>query len=360
MKPNIFDIATKELNQDAFITWLIQFADNKYQTADPDLNECGKTFVAHLIKKQIPDFKEPIIKVEAGRQWENIDVWAEINDKYLIIIEDKTQSSHHSNQLKRYKENSEKWCISNHYEPPICIYLKTGNESQSSLKQIEEHGYSIYSRLDFINLLSQFAITTNNIFIDFYERLVKIEKSNNEFENKLIKEWNGNDWQGFFQFLEKKISIVNWHYVNNPNGGFWNAVLNWDYLGQYPIYIQLEEGKLCFKVSTDPDEVDLPENLTRTDIRNQVHSLLINNAKEFGLQHIRRPDRFGNGNYMTVAIVDRQNWLGADMEIIDKETIIKKLTDHLNFLREVLKRQDKTPYNRGFCAIAADETHHQQ
>ena len=31
MRPNIFDIATKELNQDAFITWLLKFADNKYK-----------------------------------------------------------------------------------------------------------------------------------------------------------------------------------------------------------------------------------------------------------------------------------------------------------------------------------------
>ena len=47
MKPNIFDIATKELNQDAFITWLLQFADIKYQSADPKLNEYGKIFVTH-------------------------------------------------------------------------------------------------------------------------------------------------------------------------------------------------------------------------------------------------------------------------------------------------------------------------
>ena len=34
MKPNIFDIATKELSQDAFITWLLAFADNDNQQYD--------------------------------------------------------------------------------------------------------------------------------------------------------------------------------------------------------------------------------------------------------------------------------------------------------------------------------------
>lgn len=341
MRPNIFDIATKELNQDAFITWLLQFADDKYQSADPLLNKCGKAFVTQLIQKQIPGFNEPITKVEAGRQWENIDVWAEINDKYLIIIEDKTYTSHHSNQLQRYKENSEKWCVNNNYEKPICIYLKTGNESQSSLNHIQQQGFSIFSRLDFINLLNQFRETSNNIFTDFYERLTRIEKSNNEFENKPIKEWNGNDWQGFFQFLEKQIQIVNWHYVNNPSGGFWNAVLNWDYWGDYPAYLQLEQGKLCFKISTDPDEVEVPENLTRAEIRKQLHNLILTKASEFGLKHIRRPDRFGNGNYMTVAIVDRENWLGADNDRLDKETVVKTLTDYLTFLRDIIKNDKK-------------------
>ncbi|OBW43584.1 hypothetical protein AB670_00114 [Chryseobacterium sp. MOF25P] len=65
MKPNIFDIATKELNQDAFITWLLQFADAQYQSADPKLNGCGKVFAKQLIKKQLISFDDQITKVEA-------------------------------------------------------------------------------------------------------------------------------------------------------------------------------------------------------------------------------------------------------------------------------------------------------
>lgn len=336
MRPNIFDIATKELNQDAFITWLLQFADSKYKATDELLNECGKSFVYQLIRKQLPKFDQPILKVNAGRQWENIDVWAEINDKYLIIIEDKTYTSHHSNQLTRYKTTAEEWCIKNNYEKPICIYLKTGNESQSSLNGIVNEGFAIFNRVDFINLLEQFKTTQNNIFLDFLERLTRIEKSNNEFEFKNIGEWNGADWQGFFQFLEKEISIVNWNYVNNPNGGFWNAVLNWEYWDIYPAYIQIEQGKLCFKISTDPDELEMPENVTRGDIRNKLHNLIISKAKELGFPNIRRPDRFGNGKYMTVAIVDRENWLGADNSKVDKKAVANLLTSYKNFLKQII------------------------
>lgn len=338
MRPNIFDIATKELNQDAFITWLLQFADSKHFQADELLNTCGKKFVSELIKKQYPEFNDPIIKVKAGRQWENIDVWAEVNDKYLIIIEDKTFTSHHSNQLERYKKSAIDWCLKNNFENPVCIYLKTGNESQNNLNGIIKEGFAIFNRVDFINLLKDYSSTSNNIFLDFLERLTRIEKSNNEFETKIIGKWNGSDWQGFFQFLEKEIKIVNWHYVNNPNGGFWNAVLNWDYWGIYPSYLQIEQGKLCFKISTDPNEpVVMPENTTRSEVRNKLCNLILKKSREFGFEHINRPSRFGNGNYMTVAVVKRENWLGADDAILDKETVVKILKDYLNFLKQVIK-----------------------
>lgn len=340
-QPNIFDISTKELSQDAFITWLLQYSDDKFKQIDVLLNNCGRTFIRQLILKQIKDFNEPIEKVKAGRQWNNIDVWAEVNDKYLIIIEDKINTSHHSDQLHRYKTDSEKWCLENSYEKPICIYLKTGNESQRSLNEIKKHGFSIFGRVDFLLILEQFKECTNNIFIDFRDRLSKLERINNEFEIKPLKNWNGNDWQGFFQFLEKKLKIINWNFVNNPNGGFWNAILNWDYWDIYPFYIQLEEGKLCFKVSTDPAEpVIMPENITRSQVRNNLHKLIMEEARESQIKHIRRPNRFGNGNYMTVAIIDKENWLGNQDKILDKEKVINTLKFHLSFLREIIKKSN--------------------
>lgn len=335
-RPNIFDIATKELSQDAFITWLLQFANEDFRSTDELLNECGKSFVTKLIQKQIPNFNERISKVVAGTQWEKIDIWAEVNDKYLIIIEDKTYTSHHSDQLTRYKTTAEKWCIDNKFEKPICIYLKTGNQSQKSLSKVQEQGFSIFGRTDFIQLLAPFKDTSNNIFTDFYERLTRIEKSNNEFEVKALKDWEANDWQGFFQFLESHLQIENWDYVNNPSGGFWNAVLNWEEWENFPVYIQLEQDKLCFKISTDPDEVDIPESMTRAEIRNQLHDLILNKANDCGLKDIRSPHRFGNGKYMTVAVVDRENWLGADNDCLDKDAVIKTLTEYLNFLDLVL------------------------
>lgn len=337
MKPNIFDISTKELSQDAFITWLLQWADITNKPYDKDLNKCSSEFVTTLIKKIFPDFNKQIKNVHAGRQRENIDVWVEVNDKYLIIIEDKTYTKQHSGQLARYKSIAEKWCKAQKYEKPICIYLKTGNESQQSLKKVIKEGFKIYNRQEFIFLLNNHELN-NDIYNDFKTRLNRIEKLNHQWESKIIKDWNGNDWQGFFQFLEEKLNLIGWDFVNNQNGGFWNAVLNWDYWDIYPVYLQTEEYKLCFKISTDPAEpVVMPENVTRAGIRNKLSRLILNSAKEKGFYAIRRPDRFGNGKYMTVAIVDAENWLGEKTEKVNKEKVAKTLLNYKSFLIETIK-----------------------
>ena len=93
MQPNIFRLATKELSQDGFFTWLLQWADNDHNQHNQLLNETAKDFVRLLLGKSV-DYQ--INKVEAGRQWNNIDIWAEINDEYFIGIDDKTNTGEHS------------------------------------------------------------------------------------------------------------------------------------------------------------------------------------------------------------------------------------------------------------------------
>ena len=346
MKPNIFEIATKELSQDAFITWLLKWADDSCKNLDEDLHQCGKEFVSALIKKQNPNFSESINKVEAKRQKEKIDVWAEVNDKYLIIIEDKINGGQHSDQLTRYKEIAEEKWNGNNKEKPICIYLKTGNESEKSFKTAEEKGYSIFNRKDFIDLFDKFEQIKNNIFVDFKDRMSQIEGLTNRYKTEKINEWKYFEWQGFYKEIETKIENKGWFYVDNPNGGFLCFLLTWGlYCERYPIYIQLEEKKLCFKISTDPRHVDLPEGekrKIRRETRNEFCSILIEKAKQKGYNEIRKPYMSGNGSYMTIAIVEQKNWLGADEDIVNVDKVVENLKKYLAFLREFV-----IEYNEG-------------
>ena len=86
-KPNLFHFATSELSQDAFIAWLLAWANRECADIDKNLHACAVDFVRKLLDKD--DCNVEIVKVE--RQWENVDVCAEINGEYFILIEDKKQ-----------------------------------------------------------------------------------------------------------------------------------------------------------------------------------------------------------------------------------------------------------------------------
>lgn len=149
-KPNIFKLATKELSQDAFFSWLLQWADDKYNQYNPELNETAKDFIRLLLGKT---YDYTINKVDAGRQWNNIDIWVEVNDEYFIAIEDKTNTKEHSEQLERYKD-----IVTNHYKDKshklVFIYLKTGNESSYTLQEVKNKGYSVIDRKNILQVLT--------------------------------------------------------------------------------------------------------------------------------------------------------------------------------------------------------------
>lgn len=321
MRPNIFEISTKELTQDGFITWLLKWADSQNEIYDKTLHDCGVNFVKYLLKKQI---SEDIIvkKVEADRQWENIDIWADVNEKYFIIIEDKTFTSEHSNQLETYKKVSQDWCNENNRKL-ICIYLKTGTEALSSLKVISEKGFSIVGRLDLIDYFKNYSIN-NAIYLDFVEKITKLEKAEKAFEIEKIGNWDWNCWTGFYHFLDSELVITDWKYVSNPAGGFlgiWWNFLEWE---DFYVYLQIEQGNLCFKIG------EVYEN--HKEVRNRWHDILMGKARKFGLKEIVKPARFGNGTYMTVGIIEPKYWLGENTDVLNKERVIKKLKEYEFFL----------------------------
>jgi hypothetical protein len=217
MKPNLFDISTKELTQDAFLVWLLKWADKANSTEDSSLYKCGAEFAASLIRKVIPGFSEPIETVKADRQLEHIDIWAVVNEKYFIVIEDKTDSGLHGRQLASYKAWAKK--NKNAYEQ-IFIFFKTGNESLTRIKAIEDKDeYKSYTRQDFLNILEKHSIQ-NDIYTDFLKHLSRIEEETNSFTNrKGLSTCLGS--QGFYIYLQQHIKEwTDWTYVANASGGF--------------------------------------------------------------------------------------------------------------------------------------------
>lgn len=326
MKPNIFELATKELSQDAFFTWLIQWADSSNKTYNQNLNLCAQRFIELLINTQLT-YNKPVQKVIANRQWQNIDIWAEINDEIFVIIEDKTFTSKHSDQLATYKKIAKEYCEEKGFKL-VCIYLKTGSESISSLKLVENDGFAVVERKMLVEFLNLYNEIENDIFDDFKLRINTLENYTNSFKSLKIKDWNWNSWEGFYTFLQENIKVKDWSYVSNPRGGFlglWWHFLEWK---DYYVYLQIEQGNLCFKIG----EV----YTNKSNVRSEWYNVIISKAKEKNYNEIERPQRFGTGTYMTVAIVKKQNWLGNDESLADFETIVLNLKKYETFLNECL------------------------
>jgi len=144
----------------------------------------------------------------------------------------------------------------------------------------------------------------------------------NNFESTIIKDWNDDNWKEFYNFLksesELKIPDEQWKnwYIHNESGGFlgifWH-ILKWK---DYNVFLQIEQGNLCCKIGP----VEVIED--RSNIRDEWHDILKEEAKKQNKNEIIKPAKFGWGDFMTVAIVERKNWLGNDNEIIQKEKVI--------------------------------------
>ena len=111
---NIFSFATGELSQDAFICWCLNWINEPDTVTTHRYRQLGLDLLAKLIDKPSSCDKlskvdiKSIDKVILVQQVLNIDVLAIIPQyKLAIIIEDKTSTSEHGNQIKFYRESLE-------------------------------------------------------------------------------------------------------------------------------------------------------------------------------------------------------------------------------------------------------------
>jgi hypothetical protein len=348
MKPNIFTIATKELSQDGFFTWLLQWADSKNVRYDKELNAAAQDLVRHLISQQFPIEDLRITTVETWRQWNHIDILSEVNGDFVIVIEDKINTAEHSKQLERYKE-----IATEHYKDNnkklVFIYLKTGNESSATLKGVVEKGFAVIDRKAVLNIFNQRRID-NHIFIEFKEHLTEIENQTNSFgmlEN--ITSW----WkaaEGFFMALQDKLQDGDWRYVPNQTGGFLGFWYYWTGTEDYSLYIQIENVfengiKLVIKIGDWQ-----PDTSTLYYILEHLQSI----ASNHGLT-LAKPYRYRTGETSTLAIVD--NAFPIDSE---GKFDLDKFVTTLHALERTLdnfcdQENDKQDHQQGTAANKTNE-----
>lgn len=125
---NIFSFATGELSQDAFICWCLNWINEPDTVTTHRYRQLGLELLAKLINN--PSNSDVLSKVNIKsidkvilvQQVLNIDVLAIIPQyKLAIIIEDKTCTSEHGNQISFYKDSLE---VVFKYQKPWNAYTK--------------------------------------------------------------------------------------------------------------------------------------------------------------------------------------------------------------------------------------------
>jgi len=272
-QPNIFDFATGELSQDAFLAWLASWANDKLASIDPILNQTAKSFLKMLCNHNITEADIDEVKVKL--QYKKTDVLIDISlknphsKKHLIIIEDKTGTGQRSGQLKRYKEEIEKDLQSGQkYENyhPHFIYYKTHDHLTYEL-----HGFRNVTRADALNILDtkNTKLVTNQIFIDYVSRLRKMENDSLSYTSKPWMEWEYAQWNGFLMALCQRLGEgANFGYVPNASGGFIGAWFGWTVIKGMTdtdrLYIQLgavPKTKFDMKLRISSANKEATENL---------------------------------------------------------------------------------------------------
>ena len=102
---NIFDFATKELSQDAFLSWFIASYN------ELEVSEYSYKFINFLTGYQfnVGDIKKVTIKQQCDDIDIAVDFWTNDDLHYVLIIEDKTTSSAHTSQLEKYAKTMDGW-----------------------------------------------------------------------------------------------------------------------------------------------------------------------------------------------------------------------------------------------------------
>lgn len=336
---NIFTYATGELSQDAFICWLLSYA-MKDAEDDAALRNCAEDFIRQFIP-DIPATEAVYVSEPPKKQYKSIDVLITVNDKYKIIIEDKTFTSEHDNQLNNYmniaKADFPKHEISG-------IYFKTG--FQSDLSYVKECGYKIFDRNRILDTLKMYLhLTSNVIFHSYYDYWENFDCEVSLFKELSINQWGWKQINGFYEFVKCESKgngmIYNYGYVANQTGGFYGMwISNGTYRNikhnKYELYLQCEfvdqQFNICYKAGAQGNSDKVTRSIREELIWKKEDDRWINIAED---NNFIKPSRYGSGKTVTLGIYKH------NQKIMTYKDAINAINAAIASFKETVTQTDK-------------------
>ena len=217
---NLFSFATSELSQDAFFCWSLNWLAVKEDTDDP-YYKYGKAMLDLFLGENKKDIYKEVIVL---KQFNRIDVLVLFKDnqdnQYALIIEDKTNTSEHNEQIEKYKNQlndalSKDENIGYKNLPGNQIYtayVKTGIMYTDDLDMKNKVNTTVnldklLKFLDLFHEVSNQTISTinSNIYLDYYEYLHGI----NDFQNEIIDNFKKNQYVDNYESTNTKLGYTN-------------------------------------------------------------------------------------------------------------------------------------------------------
>lgn len=231
--PNIFNYATSELSQDAFLCYLCEFGMEKFKNSEE--YKLAHKFLALCA---IPE-DEKIENIK--RQYCKIDVLIE-TENFFLIIEDKTDTNEHDDQISRYAEimHSE----NKNKKIKVC-YFKTGDYVQdykADGKILSDKDVYSLRRKDILGLLENYH--KDKIINMFYDKLASVENEIKNCDENDISTWTKSKWfDVIYNALKNNNKItdrVNIEDVPNAQGGFYGCWFDFKRIEELTVYKQIE------------------------------------------------------------------------------------------------------------------------
>ena len=242
MKNNLFSFATSELSQDAFICWCLNWINYPNEPLYP----MAKDIFSNLLEEKDLENEE----IEIKRQVKKIDVLVLLKkSKKAYIIEDKTYTSEHSDQINKYRET-----IKNEFKEEIndikTVYFKTGfwfSDDDLVSTHIK------INREKFLNILKEYK-GKNQILDDYCEYFEEVTKQEEKEKNYFISKEELNQ-KKYWELNIAWSAISQYEFMRNifPNGYIRSGRSIGG--GVYTQYDILEK-----KIFPDTREENLPED----------------------------------------------------------------------------------------------------
>lgn len=230
---NLFDYATKELSQDAFIRWLLE----NYN--DPELGEYSKEFLYFLVGERF-EFDHLKTFAQVDKIDVSVDIYKEKNSKKhdTLVIEDKTGSSEHK-QLCEYDEViKKKW---RDVEKIYRVFYKTSPLSDEDIEGIELANKGLkkrriieklrWQKFDIEKIYGHFkgkATSKSQIYNDYVKHIEKIYNDYKEVSKETADKWSPVNWSTFFKkYMEEHHPGIHC-YTTNYRGMYESLIVNYD------------------------------------------------------------------------------------------------------------------------------------